>query len=103
MSFWKKLFGGGGGESGRESGGAAPSMGQEDYKGFSIRAVQMMNGREFQLAGVIEKDGKSHEFVRADRFGSRDEAAQITLAKGRQIIDEQGDRLFDQNWPRASH
>ncbi len=58
----------------------------------------MAVGSEHQLAGTIEKqiggELKSYRFVRADRFGGRDEAASRTLAKGQQLIDEQGDRLF---------
>ncbi len=58
----------------------------------------MAVGGEHQLAGTIEKqvgaEMKLHRFVRADRLGSRDEAASRALAKGRQLIDEQGDRLF---------
>jgi hypothetical protein len=37
---------------------------------------------------------KEHSFVRADRFTSLDEAADIAVAKGRQIIDEQGEKIF---------
>jgi hypothetical protein len=32
--------------------------------------------------------------VRADRFAALDDVVSITLNKGRQLIDEQGDRLF---------
>ena len=96
MSFWKNLFGGGGGETKQ----AEPPPGEE-YKGFIIRATPMPVGSEFQLAGRVEKeiDGelKVHEFVRADRLSSRDEAAMFALAKGRQIIDEQGVGLFKTN------
>ena len=96
MSFWKKLFGAGGGDDASVATGAnAP---QEVYKGFTIRASLLPAGSEFQLAGTIEKEiegvMKRHDFVRADRFGSKDDAATYTLAKGRQIIDEQGERLF---------
>ena len=38
---------------------------------------------------------KEHRFVRADRFSGEEEAADITLNKGRQIIDERGDKVFD--------
>jgi hypothetical protein len=91
MSFWKKLFGGGGGAE------AAASSGEE-YKGFTIYAAPMQEGGGFQLAGRIEKtiDGelKTYQFVRADRFGSRQDAESLALSKGRQIIDEQGDGIF---------
>jgi len=101
MSWLSKLFGGGGGsEDAGASGGNAPS---EEYKGFTIRAPLMAAGSEFQLAGTIEKeiDGevKRYEFVRADRFSSKTDAQSLTLSKGRQIIDEQGDRVFSQTWP----
>ncbi len=63
-------------------------------------------GSEYQLSGTIEKeiDGelKTYTFVRADRLSSRDEAANFALAKGRQIVDEQGVSLFKQNWPKTN-
>jgi hypothetical protein len=100
MSFWKNLFGGG-----DEAKEAAPAPG-EDYKGFTIRATPMSVGSEYQLAGRIEKDVdgelKVHEFVRADRLSSRDEAVSFALAKARQIIDEQGNGLFGQSWPKTN-
>ena len=93
MSFFKKLFGGGGGA-------AAPpkSVKSAEHKGFTIEAMPYKEGGQFQLAGVISKeiDGvrKEHRYVRADRFTSIDEAAEIALVKGRQIIDEQGENIF---------
>lgn len=99
MSFWKNLFGGG------EPKAAAPAPGEE-YKGFTIRPALKSLGSEFQLAGRIEKeiDGelKVYEFVRADRMSSRDDAEALALAKGRQIIDEQGVSLFQQSWPKTN-
>lgn len=95
MSFWKKLFGGGEQET-------APAgdkiLGEEGYKGFQIRAIEMKAGSELQLAGIIEKDIggelKTYRFVRADRMSSRDDLVTLALAKGRQIIDEQGEQIF---------
>ena len=99
MSFWKNLFGGG------EAKEAAPAPGEE-YKGFTIRATPMSVGSEYQLAGRIEKDVdgelKVHDFVRADRLSSRDEAVSFALAKARQIIDEQGNGLFGQSLPKTN-
>ena len=99
MSFWKNLFGGGGSSAPKE-----PESGDsESYKGFTITGKFMPVGSEYQLAGVIEReiDGetKVYEFVRADRFSSRDDVQSFALAKGRQIIDEQGNTLFQQSWP----
>ena len=93
MSFFKKLFGGG--SSGSDSGKPLKAL---EHKGFMIEARPYKEGGQFQLAGVISKeiDGmrKEHRFIRADRFTSIDEAADIAIAKGRQIIDEQGENIF---------
>jgi hypothetical protein len=100
MSFWKNLFGGGG-----SSAEPSPSPGEE-YKGFTIRATPTPVGSEFQLAGTIEKtvggELRTHKFVRADRMSSRDEAVSLALAKGRQLIDEQGDGVLAQTWPKPN-
>lgn len=86
MSFLKKLFGGGAAE-------AAPPKSSE-HKGFTIAATPYKEGGQFQACGVISKEGQEHRFVRADKFASLDEAVDFSLAKGRQIVDEQGERLF---------
>ena len=39
---------------------------------------------------------KEHRFIRADRFSDEDSAADHSLVKGRQIVDQVGDRMFDQ-------
>ena len=95
MSFWKSLFGG------RPSAGSAAQQSGEpvEYNGFVIRAAPFQEGGRFQTAGIIEKEiagvRKQHRFVRADTHASFDEAAAFSLTKARQIIDLQGDRLFD--------
>lgn len=95
MSFWKKLFGSGGSEG---NVGTGVDAAEESYKGYTIRASLLPAGREYQLSGTIEKafDGvtKRHDFIRADKFGSKDDASSATLNKGKQLIDEQGDKLF---------
>ncbi|WP_224703190.1 HlyU family transcriptional regulator [Devosia aquimaris] len=96
MSFWKTLFGGG-------AASAEPAgdkvLGEESYKGFVIKAIEMKAGSELQLAGTIEKEiggeHKTYRFVRADRMTSRDDLVALALSKGRQIIDEQGERIFN--------
>ena len=97
MSFLKKLFGGG------EDGGGGDSSGgkvldEQEHKGFKIRAVEMRAGGEYQLCGEVEKEiggeVKIHKFIRADRLPSADAAKEAAIAKGIQIVDEQGDRLF---------
>lgn len=98
MSFLKRLFGLGGG--GDETGEPAAMPGKTlEHKGFVVRATPFKQDGQFQTCGIISKavDGvtKEQKFIRADRFPSQDQAADHALVKGRQVIDEQGDRLFD--------
>jgi hypothetical protein len=93
MSFLKKLFGGGSKPAPAPE--AAPAI---EHAGFLIKATPYEERGEWQMCGVIEKeiDGalKSHRFIRADRFAARELAVEMTQAKARLIIDQQGDRLF---------
>lgn len=95
MSFWKKLFGGGAEQS---APAGDKSLGEESYKGFLIKVIEMRVGSEYQLAGTIEKDVggelRSHKFIRADRMSSKDDLIALALSKGRQIIDEQGEGIY---------
>jgi hypothetical protein len=95
MSFLKKLFGLGGGD---DAPAAAKPLKTLKHKGFLIAGAPFKEGGQWQTAGTVSKDvdgvTKEHKFIRADRFGSADEAAEFALSKGRQIIDEQGERMF---------
>jgi hypothetical protein len=75
-----------------------PSEDAVEYNGYRIRPAPYQAVGGYQLAGVIEKDFpegiKQHRFIRADIHPTRDTAAAIAIAKGQQIIDEQGDGLF---------
>jgi hypothetical protein len=95
MSFWKTLFGG----SPSPKAAMEPEpVAEESYKGFTVKALIMHVGGEYQLAGRIEKevDGelRVHKFIRADRMSSKEDVVSLSLAKGRQIVDEQGERMF---------
>jgi hypothetical protein len=96
MSFLKRLFGGGGGDAG-EPKSAAPAK-QVEHKGFLISATPYKAEGQYQTCGVISKtidgEAKEHRFIRADRFAGLDDAADIAIKKGIQLIDEQGERLF---------
>ena len=89
------LFGGTGGEA------AAPETGgpEVDYKGYRVQAAPRRNGGQWSVAGVIAKDfpdgTKEHAFIRADSFADRDAAAELALIKGKRLVDEQGDHLFE--------
>lgn len=91
MSFLKSLFGGG-------TASKAVAARTEEYKGFVIAPAPYLEGGQYQLAGSITKtiDGaaKEHKFVRADRFSSAEDAVDFTLVKAKQIIDQQGDKMF---------
>ena len=95
MSFLKRLFGGGGSDGG--AGGGKPAK-EIEHKGFTIAATPYKNDGQYQTCGVVSKeiDGvlKEHRFVRADRFASLDDAVDVSLRKGQQIVDEQGERIF---------
>lgn len=71
-----------------------------DYNGYRIRAAPYRAGAQYQTAGTIEKDFpdgvKEHRFVRAESHATVDEATEFSLMKARQIIDQQGDRMFEQ-------
>lgn len=92
MSLLSRLFGGGGG------GGKAAEQPAETYEGFSITPDPIKDGGSWRLAARVEKEiggeMKSHHLIRADTFQSADEASSAAIAKAKQIIDEQGDRLL---------
>ncbi len=88
-----RLFGGG-------STAAAPESAAEavEHKGFRIYATPFSEGGQYQTAGRIEKDfdgeTREHRFIRAEKHPSREDAEAFSISKGKQIVDEQGDRIF---------
>jgi hypothetical protein len=96
MSFFSSLF-----RRGSESGAtAAKAAAPIEYKGYVICAAPYKNNGQYQTAGSItrEIDGvrKEHRFIRADAYASYDDAVTFTENKARQIIDLQGDKIFEQ-------
>lgn len=94
MSLWKTLFGG----------GAAPAAADKadetvEYKGFLISPAPYKEEGQYQTAGTIAREvggvRKEHRFVRADRHASLEAAVAFTLDKARQIVDLQGERMFE--------
>jgi len=89
---WQRLAGGGAGEADAPAGPAI------EYKGYRIRPAPYPAGGVYQTAGIIEKDTpegvKEHRFVRADTHPSKDDAIAFAIAKAKQIVDLQGDRMF---------
>ena len=86
------LFGGGTGED--EPGEAVP------YQGFTISPQPRRQSGNWLTAGVIVKtfdDGeiKEHHFIRAETHGDKSAAEAFSIVKGKQIVDEFGDRMFE--------
>ena len=94
MSLWKRLFG-----SSSADKGAAESP-PEVYNGFTIRAAPFKSGPSYQVAGVIEKEiagvRREHRFIRANSSPSYEDAMTFSLNKARQIVDLQGERMFEE-------
>jgi len=92
MSFLRGMLGGG--ERAPETAAAEAT----EYKGFSILPTPRRESSGWLTAGTITKafpDGaKEHKFVRADTYANRDDAIAFCVTKAKQIIDEQGDRMF---------
>lgn len=69
-----------------------------EYKGYAIRPAPRREGSRWLTAGLITKefaDGvKDHHFIRAETHGSKDAADAFAITKGKQIVDEFGDRMF---------
>ena len=85
-----RLFGGGG------AGQAAAEP--VEYEGYRIRPAPFASKGQYQTCGTIEKEIggelKQHQFIRAESHPTRDQAVEFSIAKAKQIIDEQGDRIF---------
>lgn len=68
------------------------------HEGFTITPSPREESGQFYLAGTITKsiDGelREHQFIRADTHADFDTACDHTVQKARQIIKEQGDRIF---------
>jgi hypothetical protein len=88
--FFGKLFGG--------SGGGAKEADATEYNGYTIRPAPRREAAGWLTVGTIAKqfpDGvKEHHFIRADTSSSWDDAVALSIRKAKQIIDEQGDRMF---------
>ena len=98
LSLLKKIFRGSGADS------AKPGKTVE-FEGYIIRPVPKKQGGQFLTAGVISKsfpDGiREHRFIRADTHAGFDSACDHAILKARQIIREQGDRIFQNQATRG--
>ncbi|WP_099827614.1 HlyU family transcriptional regulator [Oceaniglobus indicus] len=91
MSILKRLFGG--------KPGLPAEAASEAYGDYRIVPDPIAEGAVHRLAARIEKDTgdqtKVHRMIRADTFQNRDQAIAAAIVKAKQVIDEQGDDLFD--------
>jgi hypothetical protein len=92
MSILSRLFGGG-------TRAAPKAVEPVTHEGFRIYAEPAEESGRWRINARIEKEVggelRTHRLIRADTLESREAATDATLAKARQVIDEQGDRIFD--------
>ena len=90
MSLVSRLFGG--------SSGAKADVEAVSFQDFSIYAEPEQAGGGYRINARIEKeiDGeiKSHRMIRADTCNSIDEARDLTIAKAKILIEQQGESIF---------
>jgi len=88
MSLFKKLFGA----------SAPPEPVFETYQGYRITATPQRDGSDYRIAATIEKevDGETlvHNLIRADTIADLQAAEAASIAKAKQMIDQQGDGIF---------
>ena len=93
MSLFSKLFGGG-----KPKPQPEPEAEAETYEGFRIIPTPQSESDGYRLGARIEKevDGetKVHHLLRADVLRSLEEARSFSIRKAKQVIDEQGERIF---------
>ena len=77
---------------------AAAATAEVEYKGYLIRPTPYKNNGQYQTSGTIRKETpegvKEHKFIRADTYASVDDANAFAIMKAKQLIDQQGDRMF---------
>lgn len=89
-ALWGRLFG-------RDTAEAAGPA--TEYNGYRIRPAPYRRQGQYQTCGIIEKEiggeVREHRFIRAELHPTREAAIAFSIEKAQQIIDDQGDRLFD--------
>ncbi len=70
------------------------TMDSVEYVGFTITPAPVSEEMGFRVNGTIVKGDNSHTFIRADVLPTRQACADEMVRKAKQMIDQQGDRLF---------
>ena len=91
MLFLSRLLGKRSGASSR----AEPEM----YNGYRIYPEPRSEAGGYRVCAQVEKEidgvSKSYLLIRADVCSSMNEAAAVSLAKAKQVINERGDAIFN--------
>lgn len=88
MNLIKRLFGGGKPDAPKSSPATV------EYSGFTITPKPLNEAGGYRLSAIIEKGEQAHHLIRADTIRDLEEAQTASIAKAKQVIDEQGDRMF---------
>lgn len=91
LNWLKKAFAGGSGATSEATKGEAV-----DYKGFQITPTPINEGGQYRVSGLIEKGEQSHTFIRSDLVAGQEAACDFSVTKAKLIIDQLGDRIFEQ-------
>jgi len=70
-----------------------------EYSGYLIHPASRRQGVGWLTTGSITKEFpsgmKQLHFIRADTYSNRTDAVAFCIQRAKQIIDEQGDRIFN--------
>jgi len=90
--FFSRLFGG------KSEPGKSKAVDTVSYQDFEIRPAPVKEAGGWRISGTIVKevggDSREHVFVRADSCADQESAVALTVRKARQLIDEQGEKIF---------
>lgn len=90
LSSLKSLF-----SAGEKAPAAPQEQPSETYGDYVITPASVKEEHGFRINGMITKGEQVHTFIRADTLPSADECAKEMIRKAKQMIDQQGDRIFD--------
>ena len=92
MSLFSRLFGGG------SKADTSPAAKPVAYNGFAIRPMPVKEGGRYRIGARITKEiggqTRTHDLIRADTLEDFQTGVEASIRKAKQVIDEQGDRLF---------
>ena len=70
-----------------------------EYKGFHIAPAPMKDASGWRVAAFIYKtiEGErcTHHLIRADVFGDRAFASELSIRKAKMVIDDRGEKILD--------